>query len=105
LRIARGVQNKVLEAMAAGLPVVATPKAHEGITAVAGRDLFVEHEPARFANFVIALLGDATLRAEVGLRARCFVETNYSWEATFRQLDKLISSLGSNAQPEGDDAR
>ncbi len=105
LRIARGVQNKVLEAMAAGLPVVATPKAHEGITAVAGRDLFVEHEPDRFAKSVIALLDDTTLRAEVGLRARRFVEINYSWEATFRRLDKLISSLRSNAQPEADDSR
>jgi sugar transferase (PEP-CTERM/EpsH1 system associated) len=93
LRIARGVQNKVLEAMAAGLPVVATPKAHEGISAVAGRDLFVAREPSAFAEQIVALLRNAALRAEVGLRARHFVETNCSWEATYRRLDQLIASI------------
>src|SRR5262249_40484360 len=89
LRIARGIQNKVLEAMAAGLPVVATSKAHEGITAVAGRDLFVEDEPGAFADSAIALLRNVALRAEVALRARQYVEANYSWAATFRRLDEL----------------
>jgi sugar transferase (PEP-CTERM/EpsH1 system associated) len=93
LRIARGVQNKVLEAMAAGLPVVATPKAHEGISATAGRDLFVMGEPSAFAEQVIALLRNPALRAEIGLRARHFVERNCSWEATYQRLDQVISSI------------
>jgi sugar transferase (PEP-CTERM/EpsH1 system associated) len=93
LRVARGVQNKVLEAMAAGLPVVATPNAHEGITAIAGRDLFVEHEPDGFAESVVTLLRNGVLRKEVGLRARHFVEANYSWDAAFRRLDQIIDSL------------
>ena len=93
LRIARGVQNKVLEAMAAGLPVVATPRAQEGITAVAGRDLFVEAEPGAFAERVVTLLGDSAARSGVGRVARRFVEKNYSWEAAYQRLDEVIASL------------
>jgi glycosyltransferase involved in cell wall biosynthesis len=93
LRMGRGVQNKVLEAMAAGLPVVATPKAHEGITAVAGRDLFVEAEPDAFAERVVMLLGDSTARSEVGRLARRFVEKEYSWETAYQRLDEVIASL------------
>jgi glycosyltransferase involved in cell wall biosynthesis len=87
------VQNKVLEAMAAGLPVVATPRAHEGITAVAGRDLFVEAEPAAFADRVVTLLRDSAARFEVGRLARRFVEQNYSWDAAYQRLDEVIASL------------
>jgi glycosyltransferase involved in cell wall biosynthesis len=93
LRIARGVQNKVLEAMAAGLAVVATPKAHEGLTAVAGRDLFVEAEPDAFAKRVVTLLRDSAARFEVGRLARRFVEQNYSWEVAYQRLDEVIASL------------
>jgi sugar transferase (PEP-CTERM/EpsH1 system associated) len=90
LRIARGVQNKVLEAMAMGLPVVATRKAHEGIDARPGEHLFVEDDPVRFADLVLSLLADPERRAEVGRTARRFVETRHSWPASMRQLDDVI---------------
>ena len=49
LRIARGIQNKLLEAMAMGLPAVACSAAASGVEAVPGRDLFVADDPAGFA--------------------------------------------------------
>ena len=56
LRIARGVQNKVLEAMAMARPVVATPQAAEGIRAEAGRDFHLARDEAGFAGSVVEQL-------------------------------------------------
>ena len=78
LRIARGIQNKVLEAMAMGIPVVATPQAFEGINATPHKDLLVEDNPGDFAQGVVRLLHDATLRNELRNNTRCKIEANYS---------------------------
>jgi sugar transferase (PEP-CTERM/EpsH1 system associated) len=93
LRIARGVQNKVLEAMAMGLPVVGTRKSHEGIEARPGRDLLVEDDPGKFADLVVHLLRDAGLRAAVGRAARQFVEAHHSWTASMARLDRLLAEV------------
>jgi sugar transferase (PEP-CTERM/EpsH1 system associated) len=102
LRIARGIQNKLLEAMAMGLPSVATKAVLDGIDAEAGRDLLVADEPAEFAAAVVRLLRDRRLRDEIGNAARAVVETNYRWERTLNRLNRLIdetagtSSVGKN---------
>src|SRR5436189_465277 len=70
LRIARGVQNKLLEAMAAGLPTVATTVARTGVVAQEGRDLFVADDPDEFAAAVVRLLRGRVLRETVGRAAR-----------------------------------
>jgi sugar transferase (PEP-CTERM/EpsH1 system associated) len=93
LRVARGVQNKVLEAMAMGLPVVGTSKGHEGLEARPGRDLLVEDNPGKFADLVVRLLRNATLRAEVGRAARQFVEAHHSWAASMARLDRLLATV------------
>jgi sugar transferase (PEP-CTERM/EpsH1 system associated) len=91
LRIARGIQNKLLEAMAVGLPVVATTPARAGIEAQDGRDLLVADVPADFAAAVVRLFRDRGLRAEVGAAARAAVESNYRWSSTLTQLDEVLS--------------
>jgi glycosyltransferase involved in cell wall biosynthesis len=93
LRIARGIQNKVLEAMAMGLPVVATSKAHEGLAARPGQHLFVEDDPTQFAKLVAGLLEAAGLRAEVGRAARQFVETHHCWAASMAKLDHVLTEV------------
>ena len=89
LHIARGVQNKVLEAMAFGLPVVATRAAYEGISADAGTDLLVADAPAGFARAVIELLKDASLRVAIGQRARRAVLEGHTWDAHTARLEAL----------------
>ncbi|MEZ5654138.1 MAG: TIGR03087 family PEP-CTERM/XrtA system glycosyltransferase [Burkholderiaceae bacterium] len=90
LRIARGVQNKVLEAMAMAQPVVCTSAAATGIDVLPGRDLFVADDPAGFADKVCELLGDRALAARAGDAARAFVERHHRWEANLAVLDRVL---------------
>ena len=90
LRIARGVQNKVLEAMAMGRPVVASSPAFEGIDAVPGLDLLVADGAEASAAAVLSLLGDEELAAKVGRAARARAATRYSWERQLADLPALV---------------
>ena len=90
LRIARGIQNKVLEAMAMGVPVVATSSAAQGVEGLAGRDYLVADTASRFAENVCQLLRDPEEAREQGMRGRRFVEDTYDWEIVFEPLDKLL---------------
>jgi len=90
LRISRGIQNKVLEAMAMGVPVVATPKALEGIKVEDKEEVLTGDSPSAFAAQVVRLLRDQQLRSRVAKKARSRVVQTYSWKKTNGQLDKLI---------------
>ena len=95
LRIARGIQNKVLEAMAMGKAVICAPQAHEGIRAQAGRDLVVAEGEEEFASATIDLLRDADKAALLGVNARQCVERNYAWETNLAVLDRLLGPDGA----------
>jgi sugar transferase (PEP-CTERM/EpsH1 system associated) len=88
LRIARGIQNKVLEAMAMGRPVVATPEAFEGIRAVAERDLLVRTSPEEFARGLADILDGR--HPAIGDAARAAVESEYDWRDRLQRLDALV---------------
>ncbi len=88
LRIARGIQNKVLEAMALARPVVASPQAFEGVRARPGRDLLVADGAAETARLVGAVLDGA--HPGLGARARAAVAAGHDWAATLRRLDRLL---------------
>ena len=93
LRIARGIQNKLLEAMAMGLPAVACSAVSEGVEATPGRDLFVAEDPAGFAAATVRLLCDAELRRRTGEAARACVEANYRWEHQLQRLDRVLEAV------------
>ncbi len=88
LRIARGVQNKVLEAMAMACPVVASGQAAEGIRAEAGRDFWLAADEAGFAQHVIA-----RVRAgERNARARECILARYDWARNLAAIDPLFEA-------------
>jgi polysaccharide biosynthesis protein PslH len=90
LRIARGIQNKVLEAMSMARPVVATTQALEGIPAADGHDVRQADETNAFARGVIELLtGEEGSR--LGRSARALIEHDFVWEAGLRQLDGWLN--------------
>ena len=91
LQIARGTQNKILEAMAAGVPVVASPPAARGVDARDGEHLLVAGDPRWFADAVVRLLADREKRNRLAQDARTHVERHYSWDAAMQTLDGLIA--------------
>lgn len=86
LRFAAGIQNKVLEAMAAGLPVVTSSYVNDGLQAEDGQHLIVADEPEAFAEAVVLLLRNPKLRRKIGRAGREFVMSHYRWEDV---LDRL----------------
>ena len=88
LRIARGVQNKVLEAMAMARPVVASAQAAEGIRAEAGRDFILAQGETGFAQAVVNCLQLPASCAS----ARDRILQNYDWTRNLRAIDPLFES-------------
>jgi len=99
LRVARGIQNKVLEAMAMGRAVVCTPQAHEGIRATSGKELVVAEGTDDFSAATIDLLSDQGKAERLGLAARQCVEREYSWEDNLRLLDRILPVSSAVARP------
>ncbi|MCR0985096.1 TIGR03087 family PEP-CTERM/XrtA system glycosyltransferase [Roseomonas populi] len=89
LRIARGIQNKVLEAMALARPVIASPQAFEGVRAVAGRDILVADGALATASAVADVL--AGRLPGIGEAARAAVARGHDWSATLGRLDALLA--------------
>jgi len=90
LRIARGIQNKVLEAMAMARPVVASPCAFEGIDADPGVNLVVAESAADQASAIRRLIADPRAARKMGLAARSRVEASYGWEARLAPLAGFV---------------
>jgi polysaccharide biosynthesis protein PslH len=95
LRIGAGMQNKLVQAMAAGLPVVATPIANEGIRASDGAHLWLRDEPRAFADAVITLLRDRAARERLGAAGRSYVERYWTWEAHFEHQLRVFAEVAA----------
>ena len=91
LRLARGLQNKVLEAMAMGCAVVTTPQGLEGIDAQPGRDLLVASTAQRLAELVGGLLDDPAAARDLGVAARRRVVAGYGWDDKLAAFARLLS--------------
>ena len=90
LRIARGIQNKVLEAMASGKAVVASPEAAEGIDACHGKEFLIAGTAAGQADAVLSLLHDRRKRMRMEQAARAAMEARYSWAAKLHLLPEIV---------------
>ncbi|MBI2955201.1 MAG: glycosyltransferase [Chloroflexi bacterium] len=91
-----GVRVKILEAMAAGIPVIATSLGAEGIECEPGRDLLIADDPAEFAARAVRLLSDEHLGITMANRARVVVETNYDWRIIARNFEAVCREGLSN---------
>jgi len=90
LKLARGVQNKVLEGMAMAKPVVATAPAVQALDVSSGEELLVADEPANFADNVLAAI-DAPSR--IGVKGRLYVERHHQWATNLGALDRLLDAV------------
>ena len=97
LRMARGIQNKLLEAMAMGLPCVASSLAWRGTSIAQGEGVVVADDPKNFIAHIVRILQDAELRGQLARRARRAVEADYSWDAQLSRLDAVIAAVAPRA--------
>ena len=92
LRVARGIQNKVLEAMAMARPVIVSPQALEGISVQTGLEVIIAENAAAFISHISAQLSEPD--NALGKAARRRMEQSYSWHSSLQRLDCLLG-LGS----------
>ncbi|HEY8711131.1 MAG TPA: glycosyltransferase, partial [Burkholderiaceae bacterium] len=93
LRLARGIQNKVLEAMAMGRPVVASETCAQAIDARAGSELFTATTPMDFVRQIERLLRDPDKARSVGRAGRRCVLQRYGWEAHLSRIDPRLAAI------------
>jgi sugar transferase (PEP-CTERM/EpsH1 system associated) len=93
-RIARGIQNKVLEAMAMGLPVVGTALAFQGLAVTEEDGIRIADNPETMSREIVSILKDSRLAGYCSERARAYVERNHRWEDHALALEALVHRLG-----------
>ena len=95
LRIGAGMQNKIIQAMACELPVVATRVANEGIGGRPDEEILLRDDPAEMAATIVELLRDETARERLGAAARRFVQEDWTWEAHFEKLERILFEVAN----------
>ncbi len=98
LRIARGLQNKVLEAMAFGIPVVVSDAAARGIGATDGREYLVARDPDQMIRHIARLLDEVDngqrvteTGKQIGKAGRLFVQRHHRWPDTLRRFELIVT--------------
>lgn len=92
LRFGAGTQNKVLEAMAMGIPVVCSNIGFAGLGIVSGEGAFMQTDAASFAGQVCQLLGNETLRETTGKKGVEVIRRSFSWDTVAAQLESYLEA-------------
>ena len=98
LRIARGVQNKVLEAMAMGVPVVTTTAGLEGLGCRPGEEVLVADEAETFAEAATRVLSQSDLARRLGRRGRAYCVAHHVWETSMGTLEAVLTEVVERAR-------
>jgi len=104
LRLARGIQNKILEAMSMARPVVAAAACVEAMHALPGRDLLAATHPAEWQQAIDRLLDEPAQAQSLGVAARRCVVEQYSWAAHLTVVDRALAALERNGRAAVDGA-
>ena len=102
LQIARGVQNKVLEAMSCGRPVICSSAPLKGLAAEPGIHLLQADSAEEWVREITRIFEDSTLQQELGMAGSAFVQLNHSWDHCLSFLDRMLEadSLSTAASSE-----
>jgi len=95
LRFGAGTQNKVLEAMAMGVPVVCSNIGFGGLGIKSGEGAIMQTDPTAFANSVIELLSDEGMRRKVGGNGVNVIKTRFDWDIIAGTLEGYFKEVAS----------
>lgn len=90
LRLAFGVQTKIIEAMAAGVPVISTSKVLSGIKAKKDRDILCSDKLEEFANYCVLLINDRERAKSISKNAKRFVKEMHNWDIILDDFEKVL---------------
>jgi polysaccharide biosynthesis protein PslH len=93
LRRGTGIKNKLLEAGALGLPIVATQSALGDVDLRDGQEVLIRDEPAAIAAAIVELLGDPAARRRLGDAARAVIAQRWGWEGPARSFTELYQEM------------
>jgi polysaccharide biosynthesis protein PslH len=93
LRFGAGTQNKVLEAMAMGVPVVCSNIGFKGLGIESGQGAIMQTEPQAFADSVIALLDSQSLREQTGSTGMAVIQSRFGWDGIANTLSQYLQSI------------
>lgn len=93
IRAGAGIQNKILNYLALGIPCVTSNVGLEGLSAVDGRELFVYDRPERAVQIILNLLGDSRLRNRMAENGRRFVESEHDWKRIHLLIREQVKNL------------
>jgi glycosyltransferase involved in cell wall biosynthesis len=98
LRFGAGIKNKILEAMTAETPIVATSVSLPGTPLVSGRHLLEANSPSEMAAAVLRILNDTALAHALAREAKRELEERYTWDRISQQIDAIYSTLVSSTK-------
>ena len=90
LNIARGTQNKILESMAMGVPVVTSRVAAAGVDAIDGTHFLAGSSPDDYAQAILRVMDDSGLRQRLSVAGRERMLTHHDWERSMQRLDRIV---------------
>jgi glycosyltransferase involved in cell wall biosynthesis len=90
----KGTRYKILEALAAGTPVVATTTAVEGLGVTHGKEVLLSNDAALMAEYIIKLFQSPQTRKKMAEKGRLFVEKNFDWQLISHKLDIIYQAMG-----------
>jgi sugar transferase (PEP-CTERM/EpsH1 system associated) len=97
LRIARGLQNKVLECMALGVPAVVSERVARGLGLGSSSPIRVADTPEAYAEHILAIAGSGAERHRLSLESRALVEQRFSWPKALEKLDEILDAARGRA--------
>jgi glycosyltransferase involved in cell wall biosynthesis len=95
MRSGTGIKNKLLEALANGMPCVATPLSVQGLRVVPGRHLLVGTEEEELAGHIVRLLSDEALAKRLGEAGSAYVRDQHGWDATARSYERIYGEVAA----------